>query len=50
MMPSSRVGSITESGKNAAKAPSVRFLGEQDGCGVFEVGSGDYRFRSTLKK
>ena len=49
-VPSSRVGSITESGKNAAKAPSVRFLGEQDGCGVFEVGSGDYRFRSTLKK
>jgi hypothetical protein len=41
--------SVTESGKTpAANAPGVRFLKAQDGCAIFHVGSGSYKFRSKI--
>lgn len=35
---------VSEGGKPAASAEGVRFLRHEDGCAVFEVGSGAYRF------
>ena len=49
-VPTVRASRITESGKSAGKSESVRLLREEDGWAVFEVGSGDYCFRSPWKK
>jgi len=40
--------SVTESGKPANSAEGVRFLRTEGRFAVFEVGSGTYRFQSTL--
>jgi len=47
-IPAKDADSITEGGKPAAKAEAVRFLRIGDGRAVFAVGSGRYRFMSSL--
>jgi len=42
--------SVTESGNPADKAPGVKFLKQENGCALYEVGSGTYQFVSTLPK
>ncbi len=39
---------VTESGKPASSSRGVKFLREENGCAVFEIGSGDYDFESRL--
>jgi len=39
---------VTESGKPAAEANGVKLLRRQDSAAVFSVGSGTYRFQTTL--
>jgi alpha-L-rhamnosidase len=48
-VPAGKVGGITEGGRPAARAPGVKYLRAEDGCGVFEVGSGSYAFASDLE-
>jgi len=43
-VPASDASQVTEGGKPAAHAPGVRWLRNEDGSAVFEVGSGDYAF------
>ncbi len=38
--------SVAESGRTAASAQGVRFIGMKDGSAQFEVGSGSYKFRA----
>ena len=40
---------VTEFYKPAAQADGVKFLKMEDGAAVYAVGSGTYRFQSTLK-
>jgi len=47
-IPAKDADSITEGGKPASKAEAVRFLRIGDGRAVFAVGSGRYRFMSSL--
>ncbi len=47
-IPARDADSITEGGKPASKAEAVRFLRIGDGRAVFAVGSGRYRFISSL--
>ena len=39
---------VTEAGKPATQAKGVKFLRMAQGAAVYAVGSGDYRFLSTL--
>jgi alpha-L-rhamnosidase len=41
---------VTESGKPAAKAKGVKFLRMENNAAVYAVGSGAYRFQSTLSE
>ena len=41
---------VTESGNPADKAPGVKFVKQENGCALYEVGSGTYQFVSTLPK
>jgi alpha-L-rhamnosidase len=43
-IPTQNAASVTEGGKPAVAADSVRSLGSREGAAVFEVGSGDYEF------
>jgi alpha-L-rhamnosidase len=43
-VPARAAGEVTESGRPADKAEGVRFLKKENGCAVFELGSGVYRF------
>jgi len=45
-IPAQDTASITESGKPAAQAEGVKFLRQETGKAVFEVGSGTYKFTS----
>jgi alpha-L-rhamnosidase len=47
-VPAKDAESVTENGQPAASAPGVRFLRWESGRAVFELGSGRYRFRSSL--
>lgn len=47
-IPASKADEVTEGGKPAANAEGVKFLRVESGRAVYEVGSGDYRFTSTL--
>jgi alpha-L-rhamnosidase len=47
-VPAKDASGITESGKPASKAEGVKFLRLENGAAVYEVGSGNYRFQSTL--
>jgi alpha-L-rhamnosidase len=48
-LPSSDVSGIKESGIPARTARGVHFVREQAGCALFAVGSGRYRFESTVR-
>lgn len=43
-VPAASADVVTEGEHSAAQSPGVVFLGERDGCAVFEVGSGEYAF------
>jgi alpha-L-rhamnosidase len=45
-VPAKAATDITESGKPASESPGVRFVRQDGDKAVFEVGSGQYRFRS----
>ena len=45
-VPAKDAGSVTESGKPAAKAGGVKFVRSEGGAAVFEVGSGSYLFQA----
>ncbi|MBN2131326.1 MAG: family 78 glycoside hydrolase catalytic domain [Sedimentisphaerales bacterium] len=45
-LPALDLAGITESGKPVLEADGVRFIGMLDGNAVFEIGSGNYRFRA----
>jgi hypothetical protein len=47
-VPAKEAASVTEGGQPAEKAPGVTFLRMEGGAAVFAVGSGAYRFASTL--
>ena len=47
-VPAKDAAGVTESGKPAAQAEGVKFLRMEDGAAIYEVGSGTYRFQSTL--
>ena len=48
-VPASAVGSVSESGKPAAKAAGVKFLRMESDTAVYAVGSGTYRFESSMR-
>ena len=47
-VPATDATNVTESGKSAEQAEGVELLRLEDGCAVFEVGGGVYRFESRL--
>jgi len=47
-MPARDARSVRESGRPAAESQAVQFLHIKEGCAVFAVGSGRYRFISAL--
>jgi len=49
-VPADKNTKITESGKPAEEADGVKFVNRQGNCAVYSVGSGTYRFASTLSK
>jgi alpha-L-rhamnosidase len=48
-LPTSTSGEITESGRPLADAEAVKLQRTEDGRAVIEVGSGTYRFVSSLR-
>ena len=46
-IPAKSIDSVTESGKPANSAESVKFIGMENGCAVLELGSGHYSFVSA---
>jgi len=49
-VPAKDATGVTESGKPAAKAEGVIFLRMENSAAVYAVGSGTYRFQSTLSE
>ena len=49
-IPAKDAAAVTESGQTAAKAERVKFLRAEGAIAIFETGSGDYHFQSTLMK
>ena len=47
-IPTSSAQSVTESGNPIARADGVTVIGLQGSCLQVQVGSGTYRFQSTL--
>ncbi len=47
-VPAKNANEVTESGKAAAEAEGVKFLRMENNAAVYAVGSGTYRFQSTL--
>jgi alpha-L-rhamnosidase len=47
-VPTADAEAITEGAEKAAAAPGVRFVRVDGGYAVFEIGSGDYAFRSPI--
>ncbi len=47
-VPAKDAAGVTESGKSVGKVGGVRFLRMESGAAVYAVGSGTYRFQSTL--
>ena len=47
-VPSKDGAGVTESGKPAAQAQGVKFLRRENGAAILAVGSGTYRFQSTI--
>ena len=48
-VPTKDAAGVTESGKAVAKAGGVKFLRNDNGSAVFEVGSGTYKFASEIE-
>jgi alpha-L-rhamnosidase len=48
-VPARDAATVTESGKPAASAQGVKFLGLDKGCAVYEIGSGCYEFVSNVQ-
>ena len=49
-VPTKDACSVTESDKPAAQAEGVKFLRHENGAAIYEVGSGTYRFVSSLSR
>ena len=49
-VPAKDAAEVTESGKPAAQAEGVKFLRMENNAAIYEVGSGTYRFQSTLSE
>jgi alpha-L-rhamnosidase len=49
-VPAGDTDRITESGQPAAKAKCVKFLRQENGQAIFEVGSGSYKFAAERKQ
>jgi alpha-L-rhamnosidase len=49
-IPTRNVAGITESGQLVENVEHVKFLRQEDGKAVFEVGSGDYKFASEIRE
>ena len=47
-VPAKDAAGVTESGKPVAQADGVKFLHMENGAATYEVGSGIYRFQSTM--
>ena len=47
-VPAKDAASVTESGKPASEAKSVKFLRMENNSAVYAVGSGNYQFQSQL--
>ncbi|UEG52842.1 glycoside hydrolase family 78 protein [Mucilaginibacter daejeonensis] len=47
-VPSKAADAVTEGGKKAAEAEGLKFVKFDNGYAVYEAGSGDYHFRSSL--
>ena len=47
-VPAKDEAGVTESNKPAAKADGVKFIRMENGAAVYAIGSGTYRFQSTL--
>jgi alpha-L-rhamnosidase len=48
-VPAKDAAAVTESGKPANKADGVKFLRMENGAAVYEVGSGQYRFKADAQ-
>jgi len=48
LMPAKDATAVTEGGKQTTDVPGVRFLRMEDGCAVYAVEAGEYRFTSRL--
>ena len=49
-VPAGKAASVTESGKPAGQADGVDFLHMEDGCAVYQVGSGRYVFTGRMAR
>ena len=49
-VPALSLADITEGGQPVAGDEDVKFLRQEDGKAVFEVGSGDYEFASQIRR
>ena len=49
-VPAKDAGGVTESAKPAAESNGVKFLRMENNAAVYAVGSGAYRFQSTLSE
>ena len=47
-LPTTNPASIREGGRSAVAVDSVQFMGNEDDCAVFKIGSGKYRFSTPL--
>jgi alpha-L-rhamnosidase len=47
-VPTRATAEVTESGEGLERNPAVRFLRQETGRAVYEVGAGHYRFKSPL--
>ena len=45
-VPAANKDAVTESSQPAAEAAGVKFLRMEDGCAIFQIGSGNYHFVS----
>ena len=47
-VPTANISSVTESGKPVDQSAGVKFLRQENGKAIFEVGSGTYKFASQI--
>jgi len=43
-IPAKKAADVKESGKQASRAKNIKFIGIENGCAIFEIGSGKYQF------